>query len=131
MAAFIPAVFSFWRKMRKMGGPKRMYYFYRKVFKRNQIAVIMGLVILVMAFLILNLSVKLDKVKGKPPDIVIEYEDCKISNTPILEFVINDDGKPDQPKPLKNEEKVILPSVRRYARDRLQTLEHESKESDG
>lgn len=122
--------------MRTMGGPKRMLHFYMRIFKRNQISVTMSVVLISSSIIILNLIVKIEKLKEENDShirmINREREVCVITPMPDntgLEYI-----PPEGPVPLPAPEEVtrpVVPNVRRYAKDRLNELKRDLNVEEG
>lgn len=130
MPLFLTALIGVWYKIKARGGPKRMFHFYRRILKRNQISVIMALVILGMSFTIINLNFKINKLKDydKIPVVApkLEYVDCdKTDGVSVSsdDVPLKSGIPPDTPTSPTSETKVIVPSLRRHTVEKLQELE--------
>lgn len=128
MGPFLIAIVAFKDKMRAMGGPKRMFHFYRRVFKRNRISVIMGFALIFLLFFLINTIVKMEKIKRMletQPVSVSEMSPVDCSATDGVLVDVYEEHDPREPTPVDAHEKVIVPNVRRYASERLNELKRD------
>lgn len=122
--------------MRTMGGPKRMLHFYMRIFKRNQISVIMSVVLITSSIIILNLIVKIEKLKEEVDAYikVINREREVCVATPMPDTIDLEYIPPEGPVPLPAPEETIgpvVPNMRRYAKDRLDELKRDLNVEEG
>lgn len=106
-----------------------MYHFNKRIIKRNPIPTVMLVIIFGMSFLLINMNVKIAKLRNiKETPIIeiireVEYANCEPTDGVAVSKLEKEIGKEEGPVTPNNVNgKAILPTIRRYTSDRLNEI---------
>lgn len=122
-------LYGLYRAVKRRGGIRRLYHFNKKIIKRNPIPTVMLVIIFGMSFLLINMNVKIGKLKNAAvtPQVKIvreiDYVNCDSTGGVAANNGVGEISKKDDPmKPHTTMEKAIVPNIRRYTSDKLNEM---------
>lgn len=128
MGPLLTYLISAYTLLKNRGGIRRVMRHYVKMFRNNHVSSIMAIVIVLMAVIIANLNVKLNQAYGShipPPILATTFDNGPRNMEPTHQMQeigsITEDTPPSEPLS-ERREKMIAPSIRRYAAERLEEL---------